>query len=150
MPDGVDLSNDIIDDVAKTLAAMPSLLRAGFVAGAFAYEVAAVAWPTVAPLPASRLNHKQQLRYFEGWWHSPLSLQHEFARAAKGLLCLSYYETPEVRAMIGYTPDEWVAKVTARRLAVHSDAIAAQEAAITRPDPLPRRFSDDEEHKLAG
>jgi len=50
-------------------------------------------------------------------------------RLVKGLLVLCYYELPEVKAMLGYDPDSYVAEVTARRLARHGPAIRAAEEA---------------------
>jgi hypothetical protein len=56
-------------------------------------------------------------------------------RLVKGLVVMCYYELPEVKAQLGYRPDEYIAQVSARRLATYGPEIAAAEAASLR-DPL--------------
>jgi hypothetical protein len=56
-------------------------------------------------------------------------------RLVKGLVVMCYYELAEVKAQLGYRPDEYIAQVSARRLATYGPEIAAAEAASLR-DPL--------------
>jgi hypothetical protein len=128
----------VLADFEESLASMPSALRAALVTGMLSYEYLAVAWPTVVPLPASRLSLVQGRRYFAAWWNSPLLLQREFARGVKGLLCLNYYEQPAVREFLGYTPKSWLKKVSTKRLSLYSDAISRHRESLFAPDPLPQ------------
>jgi hypothetical protein len=56
--------------------------------------------------------------------HGPLATA---VRLVKSLVVFCWYELPEVRAAIGYTPDAYVAEVTARRLARYGEQIRAAE-----------------------
>jgi hypothetical protein len=50
-------------------------------------------------------------------------------RLIKGLVVMCYYELPDVKAQLGYRPEEYIAQVSARRLATYGPEIAAAEAA---------------------
>ncbi|MBT8492172.1 MAG: hypothetical protein KJO07_03860 [Deltaproteobacteria bacterium] len=140
-PDGGSgLDDDLYAAAELAIGAAPSHIRAALCAGVIAYDLGAIAYPAVLPFPAHRLPREQAERYFRFWASSPLGLQRELAKALKGFIAMAYYEHPVIRERLGYTPDEWIAKVGKRRLATYSADIEAAEKALTAPDPLPTGF----------
>jgi hypothetical protein len=131
------LEDAVVDHVELMMRALPVPERAGLVSGLLAFELAAAAWPGHLGRRFARLDAVAAERYFRRWWASPLALQHELAKGVKGLLCLGFYEQPEVLAELGYTPAAWIDKVKTRRLAMYSDDIARHQAALIEADPLP-------------
>jgi hypothetical protein len=49
-------------------------------------------------------------------------------RLVKGLVVMCYYELPAVKAQLGYRPEEYIAQVSARRLARYGPDITAAMA----------------------
>ena len=137
---GSGLDDDLVAHTERSLGGAPKHIRLALAAGVVGYDLGAILYPRVAPLPAHRLPIAQRLRYFESWWNSPLGVQRELVKALKGFIGLAYYEHPMIRQRLGYDPENWIAKVSKRRLATYSDAIAAQQRAIVSPDPLPSGF----------
>ena len=131
------LAPAIADRVEASMGALPSHIRAGLISGLLAYEASAAFVPRHRGRPASGLSAEHAARYFEAWWKSELAPRRELAKGVKGLLCLACYETPEMKAELNYRPEAWIARVKQTRLQRHGDAIARQDAALARPDPLP-------------
>lgn len=53
------------------------------------------------------------------------------ARLVKSLVVMCFYELPAVKAQLGYRPEEYIAQVSARRLASYGpDIVAAQAASL--------------------
>jgi hypothetical protein len=132
------LAQAIVSRMEESMQALPPHLRAGLLAGLTTYEAGALADPRHRGRPASALPADKAARYFDRWWHSRLAPQRELAKGVKGLLCFACYETPEMQASIGYTPDTWIDQVAARRLARHADVIRRRERELRRADPLPK------------
>lgn len=132
-----DLVDAVVDHVELSLDSLPDLIRGGLVAGISAYEIGARAVPGNRGKAASQLDPDRALRYFLLWKRSPLMPQREFVKAVKGFLCLGYYEQQAVKEQIDYLPERWIDKVKRRRLTVYSDAVAAHDASLVAPDPLP-------------
>ena len=44
--------------------------------------------------------------------------------------------SPEIKALLGWTPEEWIAKVKARRLETYGDEIARHERGMFERDPI--------------
>lgn len=131
------LVDAVIDHMEMTMRSLPAVVRAALITGLSGYELASMAWPGHFGRPASKLDRKRAIRYYEAWRHSPIRLQEEFAKGIKGLLCLGYYEMPRVKEQLGYTPDAWVTKVKRRRFEVYGDEIQRHEAKLFAPEPLP-------------
>ena len=131
------LSGDIVDHVELSMRTTPSGLRQALLAGLKAYDLAAIALPGHWGKRAAALPKAKALAYFETWYHSKITLQHEFAKGVKSLICLACYEQPAMMAAIGYTPQEWIDKSVTRRLATYGSAIAKREQEILADDPLP-------------
>ena len=134
-PPGMDergLTEAVIDHAELSLQAFPPVVRAGFLAGLTGYEMGALARFGTR---ASRLDPDRAHRYFVSWRHG-LAIQQELAKALKGILCLAYYEMPEVQEDMGYRPAAWIESVRKRRLAVYADDIARHEHALFAPEPL--------------
>jgi hypothetical protein len=58
------------------------------------------------------------------------------ARRLKGLVVMCYYELAEVNEEIGYRPEEYIARVSRRRLRSYGAAISAGERAVLAGTPL--------------
>ncbi len=123
----------IVEHLELGLQALPGEVRASFIAGLFAYDVAAL-------LRHGRRSHKLELdrarRYFAFWCHRPGPVG-EFAKAVKGLLCLAHYEMPAIKEAIDYRPQDWIDRVKKRRLGRYPDDIRRHQAALFAADPLP-------------
>ena len=136
-PDAAELG--IVDDVAnhmgEMMAALPAIMRQGLVAGILTYDVGALAFRS-GFARAHQLSMADANRYFDSWLHGPTPLHKQLAKTFMQLLNLAYYEHPKVQAAIGYTPTEWIEKVTKKRLTVFKDVIAKRETEMIAPDPL--------------
>jgi hypothetical protein len=145
-PDGGSgLDDDVYQAAQLAIGAVPRHIRTALTAGVITYDLGAIPFPAVLPLPAHRLPRDQAERYFRFWAKSPLGLQRELAKALKGFLAMAYYEHPVVRERLGYHPEQWTDKVKKRRLATYSAEIEAHQRAVLAPDPLPRGFFQDHE-----
>jgi hypothetical protein len=131
------LVDPVVDHVELSMRSLPDLFRAGLVAGLTSYELLSRAVPRNRGRSASSLDRERATRYFEMWRTSRIGLQREMIKGVKGLLCMGYYEQPAAKETIGYSPEQWIAKVKRRRLAVYTDAISRHEASLIQPDPLP-------------
>jgi hypothetical protein len=128
------LIDPIIDHMELSLRALPAALRAGLQLGLATYDAGAIAW---RGRPSTRLTAAQSARWFAIWWKSPLMPQRELAKALKILALMAYYEMPPVKAELGYTPEQWIEKVKARRLQVYAADIRKHEESLIEADPLP-------------
>ena len=135
--EALGLVDAVVDHLELSMRALPEVVRVGLIAGVTGYELASMAWPGHWGRPASKLNRDQAIRYFNGWHKSPIRLQREFIKGIKGLLCMGYFSLPEVKELIGYTPDAWVDQVKRKRLATYGDDIRRHEESILAADPLP-------------
>jgi hypothetical protein len=127
------LADAIVDHMALTLAALPTLMARGLVAGFVAYDLAA--------LPRFRrraraLTGERAEAYFASWEAGPTPVHVQLARALNQLMSLSCYEQPAMMARLGYRPAPWIAEVNQRRLTVYRDDVHRQAAQILAPDPL--------------
>lgn len=128
-----DLVAPVVDDVELTMQAMPVEIRTAMLAGLMTYELGAIArWGR----PASKLPPDRAARYLDLWRHG-LAVQRELVKAVRSLLCLAYFELPEVKQRLGYQPERWIEKVKARRLATYRDDVERHAARLFEPDPLP-------------
>ena len=132
-PEAQELADAIVDHMALTLGASPSLLQKGFAAGLVTYDLGAL--PRYARR-AHALEGTRAERYYESWEHGPTPLHTQFARALNQLMSLSCYEMPAMMERVGYRPGPWIDEVTQRRLTVYRDDIRKQEAQVIAPDPL--------------
>jgi hypothetical protein len=127
----------VVDHVELSMRSLPAVVRAALLAGLTSYELGSIAWPGNWGRPASKLGRARAIRYYDAWRRSPIRLQTEFIKGLKGLLCMSYYEMPQVKERLGYTPDPWVSRVKRRRLEVYGDEIRRHQATLFQPEPLP-------------
>ncbi len=130
------LASAIVDAVERQLAAMPTLMRNGVLAGLVTYDLGAVVYPAARGRRAHRLQPTVAARYFASWVHGPTPLHRQFGKALGQLLAMATYEQPEMLASIGYTPTAWIDTVKARRLRTYGGEIDAFEAQRLAPDPL--------------
>lgn len=131
------LLDEIVEHVELSMRTTPTVLRQALEAGLKSYDLASIAWPGHWGKRAAALSDDKARSYFESWYHSKITLQHEFARGVKSLLCLACYEQPAMMTAIGYTPQEWIDKSVKKRLTTYGSAIAKREQEILADDPLP-------------
>jgi hypothetical protein len=132
-PEAEPLADAIVDHMALTLGASPSLLRSAVTAGLITYDLGA--------LPryfrrAHGLSASKAEAYFRSWEHGITPLHVQFARALNQLMSLSCYEQPEMMEAVGYRPAAWIVEVTKKRLTVYADDVRKQDAQILAADPL--------------
>lgn len=130
------LTDDVVDGVGEILATFPPHLRWGLLLGLWAFEATARLWPSAGLRPFSRVSGPAALRIYTAWWHSPVFAIRQWAKGIKSLVALVYWDHPQVRERIGFTPEAWIAKVSARRLASYSPQIAAHRERVLAPSPL--------------
>lgn len=137
--DSHGLASAIASEAQATIAALPPHARSALRLGLLTYEVGSIPSIRHPGRPASRLGRAEAERYFASWWQSRVPLFRELARGVKGLLCLACYEMPAMKAELDYGPEDWIARVKARRLALYSDSIRRHRTRLTEADPLPGR-----------
>ena len=136
--DELGLAPKIVDHVELTLTALPPLYRAGMLAGLTTYDQSARLWPAARGRAAHTLPLALRSRWYLRWLGGLTPVQRELAKAVKQLLVLAHYESPEIQARLGYTPQQWIDKVKRKRLEVYADDIARHAQSVIAPDPLPR------------
>jgi hypothetical protein len=127
-----DLIERIVDHASASIGALGRPQRAALVAGIRAYDLGALARHGAR---SHKLDPARALGWFERWLGTP-GPTHELARTIKGLLCMAYYEMPEVMDAIDYHPDAWLAQVDARRRARYSAELERHAQALYAADPL--------------
>jgi hypothetical protein len=130
------LTDAVIDGLELHLRTMPALFRTGLMAGLASFEAGAVAWPSRPGRRFSKMAAADQAAYFASWWASPLFPIRQFAKGIKGLLAMTYWEEPSVKAHLAYHPERWIAEVAARRLASYAADIREHDRVVVAPDPL--------------
>lgn len=124
----------LADDVERFLGSLPSFARAGLVAALWAFEGAAALVPSSRLRTFSRLAPDRAAALYGRWWTSPAL--HPFAKLLKMVVAFAWYELPEVKAAMGYTPERWIAEVSSRRLSQWKDEVARAERDVLTPAPL--------------
>lgn len=132
-PEAESLAEAIVDHLALTLGASPAILRTGFGAGLYAYDLGALPFHRRR---AHKLTGERAERYFESWEHGPTPMHVQFARAINQLMSLACYEQPQMMGAVGYRPAGWIEEVTHKRLTVFRDDVKKQEVQVLAPDPL--------------
>lgn len=132
-PEAHGLADAIVDHMALTFGAIPSLMRRGLVAGIATYDLGAL--PRYRRRARS-LTGDAAARYFASWETGPTPLHVQLARAVNQLMSLACYEQPAMMERLGYRPAPWIAEVSRRRLAVYSSDAQRQAAQLLAPDPL--------------
>lgn len=133
-PEAGDLLDPVVEHVELSMGAMPMAVRAALLTGLVTYDLGALArWRR----PARVLAPPRAARYLDAWRHGGL-VQRELVKAVRGLICLAYYELPEVQERLGYRPGQWIERVKRHRLATYGEDIARHAARLCAPEPLPR------------
>ena len=132
-PEAHALGGAIVDHMALTFAALPTLMSRGLAAGLATYDLAAL--PRYR-CRARALTGARAEAYFASWEAGPTPVHVQLARAINQLMSLSCYEQPAMMERLGYRPAPWIAEVAQRRLTVYRDDVRRQAAQILAPDPL--------------
>lgn len=132
-PEAAHLADAIVDHMALTIGALPSLMAKGLAAGLVTYDLGALAR---YGRRAGKLGPVSAERYYESWEHGITPLHVQFAKALNQLMSLSCYEQPEMMEACGYRPAGWIEQVTKKRLTVYADDVKKQDEQILAPDPL--------------
>jgi hypothetical protein len=128
----------LADEVEAFLGSVPAMERAGIVGALWAIELRGGGF--------SMLDLPRAEALFARWWES--STLHAVARILKMVVTFAWWELPEVKREMGYTPERWIAEASARRLASWKDEIAAKEQVPLAPDPLIKRAPHPEAEKV--
>ena len=128
----IEKDHALVDEVEASVGALNPLVRTALATALAAYDAGALVRYGAL---AHRLTLAQSRAYYQAWLQIP-GPTHELALRVKQLICMAYYELPVVRAALDYRPEDWIARVTAERLARHADAIVAHEESLRAPDPL--------------
>lgn len=132
----------VIDHTELTMRAFPPAIRQALTLGMITYDQSARLWPPARGRRAGALDEERAGAWFAWWWSSRLLPQRELAKAMKSMLCLAYYEMPEVWQTLDYTPAQWIDKVKRVRLQTYKSEIDAHEGALFESDPLPSTQGD--------
>ena len=127
------LNKSTLDTIENSMRAFPRFVQLGLVSLVFVFEWGAL-FTNLRRF--SSLTVEKQTAYFRGWWLSKVSPFHQLAHGLKSILAFGYYDQPSVHELIKYSPKDWIEKVSAKRVALHSEAIHAHGAAVTASDPL--------------
>jgi hypothetical protein len=141
--DQLGVTGAVVDHAGETMAALPALFRRGLVMGLATFDQSARLWPPARGRSFHGLPVPLRERWYRRWLEGRTPASRELAKGIKQILALSYYEMPLVQERLGYLPDRWIEKVKRRRLEVYADDIAAHQASLTAPDPLPRRKPEE-------
>ena len=133
------LIDRVVDHFELSLRSFPPFARTAMLTGLRGFEHTARLRPSSLGRPFSSLPLELQTAHFESYWSSPIDPLAQFAKGVKALLCMGYWEQPEVREAIGYRPAQWMAEVGARRREKWGAAIDEHEAMVRAPSPLVRR-----------
>ena len=132
-PEALGHAAAIVDHMALSIAASPSVLQRGFTIGLVAYDLGAVARYARR---ARSLTGDRAERYFAWWLRGPTPIHRQLARGINQLMSMACYEQPEMMERVGYRPAPWIAEVTHRRLTVYRDDVQRQAEQLIAPDPL--------------
>lgn len=132
-PEAAHLADAIVDHMALTIGALPSLMAKGLAAGLHTYDVGAL--PRYGRR-AQALSPEKAEAYYASWEHGITPLHVQFAKAINQLMSLACYEQPEMMDRCNYRPGPWIEQVTKKRLTVYADDVRKQDAQILAPDPL--------------
>jgi len=141
-PEAAPLAEAIVDHMALTVGQMPSLLLTALNAGFTTYDLGAL--PRYRKR-AHKLAGDAAERYYGSWADGITPVHRQFAQMLNQLMSMSCYEQPAMMERVGYRVGPWIEEVKKKRLAVFSEDIKKQEAALLAPDPLrPARTSKKE------
>jgi len=132
-PEAHHLADAIVDHMALTIGASPTLLHTLIGTGMRTYDLGAL--PRFFKR-AQHLSPDQAERYYQSWEHGVTPLHVQLARAINQLMSLSCYEQPEMMTRVGFVPAPWIEEVRQKRLTVYRDDVRKQEAQVLAPDPL--------------
>ena len=132
-PEAAPLADAIVDHMALSFGAIPTLLRRALPGAFAAYDVGAL--PRYRARARS-LAPAQAEAYFARGERGPTPIHVQFARGLNQLMSLACYEQPEMMERVGYRVGPWIAEVARKRLTVYADDIRAQAAQLLAPDPL--------------
>lgn len=133
----LQLEQDVLNGVELAFKSLPFAPRQALLTGIRAFENGARFVPRHLGKSFSQLKPHHARAYFQFWQSSPLPIQKQFIKGIRGLICIAYYDIPAVGKSIGYTPSEWAAQSTQKRLQQFTVPILQHEKSLISPDPLP-------------
>jgi hypothetical protein len=128
------LADALVAQFESALGVLSPALRRSVPAGLFAFDQGARLYPAARGRRFTQLGDQLADRYFRAVLASRRGGIAVALQRLKGLVVMCYYELPEVKQSIGYTPDEYIAAVSRRRLDTYGAEIRAAEAALTGSD----------------
>ncbi len=134
----LNLVPEIVDHIELSLRALPTPARLGLVVALALYDLGAVVNPGSFGRRSCSLSEAQSEAYFHKWWSHRIGPLRELTKGIKSIVCMSYYEMPEIKEALGFHSGPWMADTTTKRLTVHADIVQRHEESLVTPDPLPR------------
>lgn len=127
----------IVDHVELSLRALPTPARLGIVVALRFYDWGAIVSPGSLGRRSCSLSESQAVAYFDKWWRHRLGPVRELTKGIKSIICMSYCEMPEIKALLGFHSGKWMEDVKHKRLTVHANVVARHQESLIAPDPLP-------------
>jgi choline dehydrogenase-like flavoprotein len=139
-PDAPAERRATLDRLVAYRARLPRSTRAGLAAALVALDQVARLYPPSRGRRFSSLDAAVAERYLGLLLRGRVGPARQAAELLAALVTLCHYDVPAVRARLGYEPDAHIARVAARRLERHGEAIRRAEAAVVEgaaPEPPP-------------
>jgi hypothetical protein len=130
-----DVMGGLLAEFEALLGALPAGARWLIQGGLVAFDQGARLYPRAHLRRFARLGHEDADAYFRAIVARPRGGLAASIQRIKGLVVFCYYEQPEVKELLGYRPDGYIAGVSRRRLSRYGAQIRAGEAASLGPDP---------------
>ena len=125
----------LLDELGRYLAALPRRLRLGLLIGFVLFDQGARLHRPARGRRFADLDDARAEYYYRAVASGRSPAERGGARLLKGILVMSYYELPEVKAALGYQPEPYIATVARRRLASYADEIRRGEEAVFADEP---------------
>jgi choline dehydrogenase-like flavoprotein len=145
-PDALD---DLNQEIAAHLAAMPRHLRALLPTGFLVFNQAARLRRASFPRPFSALSPAAAEAYFVAMSRSGRTWQRSLTKLLRSFVLTNHYDLPQVRARVGYRPDPYIKVIARERRQRYAREIEAADALVldgpSRNDKVERKPGDWQE-----
>ncbi len=124
------LLEPLVDSVESYFAALPAHIRRLLLVFLAVFDDAAVFFPAARVRRFVKLDDAAAEQYFLRFSQLPWATGRNLLRLTKGVINLHYYELPVVKQSMGYSPDDYIADTSRRRLKAYGPEIRKVEAAV--------------------
>ncbi len=120
----------LVDEMEEYFAELPRRLRLALFALFISFDQSTRFVPGSRPRRFADLNRDQAMVYVERCLTGRLGPRRTVITLLKGIITFNYYELPQVKERLGYTPARYIAEVSERRLRMHGEDVRRGEAAL--------------------